>query len=345
MAGLSDQLLVAAILGYLLAMLGYAAEYSFGGRRAVTPARERDLVGAATAASGAAAAAGSVAQATDGAVAAAGALPVDPASPGRAPATPFPGGGRASAFGRAAVVLTVIAVLAHGGTVLTRGLSAGRVPWGNMYEFVLAVTLVGSLAWLAVLFTRPALRPLGLYVALVQVLLLGLAGMVLYTAVAPLVPALNSYWLAIHVTAAVIASGVFLVGFVTAAMYLIRAGHDGGKRRFPYSLGERLPAAEGLERLTFRLTVFAFPIWTFAVIAGAIWAEAAWGRYWGWDPKETWAFISWVVYAGYLHARATPSMKRTTVAWIAVLGWATMLMNLFGVNIFFEGLHSYADID
>ncbi len=106
-----------------------------------------------------------------------------------------------------------------------------------------------------------------------------------------------------------------------------------------------MPAADHLERLTFRLTVFAFPVWTFAVIAGAIWAEAAWGRYWAWDPKETWAFISWVVYAGYLHARSTPSIKRTTVAWIVVLAWATMLMNLFGVNLFFEGLHSYADVD
>jgi cytochrome c-type biogenesis protein CcsB len=243
------------------------------------------------------------------------------------------------------VVLTAAAALAHAGTVVTRGLAAGRIPWGNMYEFVLAVTLVGVLAWLVVLATRPVLRPLGLYVALVEVVLLGLAGMVLYTEVAPLVPALNSYWLAIHVTAAVIASGVFLVGFVAAAMYLIRVGHDRGKVRFPYPLGARMPAAESLERLTFRLTVFAFPIWTFAVIAGAIWAEAAWGRYWAWDPKETWAFISWVVYAGYLHARSTPSIKRTTVAWIVVLAWATMLMNLFGVNLFFEGLHSYADVD
>jgi len=330
-SALSDQLLVAAIVGYLLAMLGYAAEYSFGGRPALAGST-RELAG--------------VGAGLDAAQSGSGAPPAGapPTEPGRAGGTAL-SGVRAAMFGRAAVVLTVLAVLAHAGGVVARGLAAGRVPWGNMYEFVLAVTLVGALAWLTVLATRPTWRPLGLYVTLVEVLLLGLAGMVLYTAVSPLVPALNSYWLAIHVTAAVIASGVFLVGFLTAAMYLVRAGYDAGKVRFPYSLGQRLPAAEGLERLTFRLTVFAFPIWTFAVIAGAIWAEAAWGRYWGWDPKETWAFISWVVYAGYLHARATPSMKRTTVAWIVVLAWGTMLMNLFGVNIFFEGLHSYADID
>jgi cytochrome c-type biogenesis protein CcsB len=106
-----------------------------------------------------------------------------------------------------------------------------------------------------------------------------------------------------------------------------------------------VPAAEALERLTFRLHAFAFPVWTFAVTAGAIWAEAAWGRYWGWDPKETWAFISWVVYAGYLHARATPSVKRSTATWIAVFGWGTMMMNLFGVNLFISGLHSYSGIN
>jgi cytochrome c-type biogenesis protein CcsB len=213
-----------------------------------------------------------------------------------------------------------------------------------MYEFVLAVTFVGSAAWLVVLARRPAVRHLGLFIALVEVLLLGLAGMVLYAPITPLQPALNSYWLAIHVTAAVIASGIFLVGFVSAAMYLIRLGYDEGRPGFPFTLGARVPDADSLERLTFRLIAFAFPIWTFAVIAGAIWAESAWGRYWGWDPKETWAFISWVVYAGYLHARATASVKRSTAAWIAVLGWATMLMNLFGVNLFFSGLHSYAGV-
>ncbi len=106
-----------------------------------------------------------------------------------------------------------------------------------------------------------------------------------------------------------------------------------------------MPNAAALERLTFRLHAFAFPIWTFgALIAGPIWAEASWGRYWGWDPKEVWAFISWIVYAGYLHARATPSVRRNVATWIAIVGFLTMLMNLFGVNLFFGGLHSYAGV-
>jgi cytochrome c-type biogenesis protein CcsB len=319
MAALSDLLLVVTVLGYLAAMVGHAAEYAFGTRGAVArvaarPARQ--LVGAATG--------------------------PPPADPGGSPGSPARLSQRA---GYAAVAALLVAAVAHGATVLTRGLAAGRVPWGNMYEFLLSASFVGVVAWLVVLRRWPASRHLGLYLALANVVLLGIAGMLVYVPVEPLVPALNSYWLLIHVAAAALASGIFLVGFVAAAMYLVRSGYDLGKRRFPYHLATRLPGAEALERLTFRLHAFGFPIWTFAaLIAGPIWAEAAWGRYWGWDPKEVWAFISWVVYAAYLHARATPSVKRSTAAWLAVAGWVTMLMNLFGVNLFAGGLHSYAGL-
>jgi cytochrome c-type biogenesis protein CcsB len=326
MAALSDQLLVLAIFGYALAMLGYAAEYAFGrtgavARTALRAPRAAQLVGAAGHATPAPARAETVA------------------------ADPPAARGRAELFGRGAVVVTGLAVVAHVGVLVTRGLAAHRVPWGNMYEFVLTVCLVGAVGWLALALRRPSARLLGLFVTLVLVLLLGFAGMVLYTAVAPLVPALNSYWLKIHVTAAALASGLLLLGFVPAALFLVRSGYDRGRRGFPFSLGPRLPEAAALERLTFRLHAFAFPIWTFAVICGAIWAESAWGRYWGWDPKETWAFISWVVYAGYLHARATPSVRRTTATWIAVAGWLTMLINLYVINFVAVGLHSYAGVN
>ncbi|MEV6816478.1 c-type cytochrome biogenesis protein CcsB, partial [Micromonospora sp. NPDC051296] len=202
----------------------------------------------------------------------------------------------------------------------------------------------GVAAWLVVLVKMPSLRRLGLFLTLVMVLLVATAELVLYTPIVPLVPALNSYWFIVHVSTVVFASGLFLLGVVPAVAYLMRAGYEQGKRSFPYTLAKRLPAAAGLERLTFVLHAFSFPLFTFAVIAGAIWAEAAWGRPWGWDPKETWSFISWVVYAGYLHARATPSVKRNVTAWLAILGFLTVLMNLFGVNIFFEGLHSYGGL-
>ena len=328
MAAVSDQLLVYAILGYALAMLAYAVEYAFGSRSVVARVAERELVGAGgrTAARGAPA-------------------PVAPSAPPLA-APGLAENARIAGFaGRGALVLTAVGWLLHLAAMVTRGFAAHRVPWGNMYEFIMAVCFVGATAWLVLVTRRPVLRPLGLFVTLVLVILLGIDGMLLYTKVAPLVPALNSYWLKIHVTAAITASGVFLVGFVAAALTLIRNGYDDGKTRFPYTLGARLPAADSLERTTFRIHAFAFPVWTFAIICGAIWAEAAWGRYWGWDPKETWSFVAWVIYAGYLHARATPSVRRPVATWIAVAGWAAMMVNLFGINLFIAGLHSYAGLN
>ncbi|WP_426509185.1 c-type cytochrome biogenesis protein CcsB [Dactylosporangium sp. McL0621] len=319
MGGLSNQLLVVTIFSYVLAMMAYAIEYAFGGHGAVArvAVREPALVGGGPAVSSS--------DISD--------IPVS--------AAPSLGARRA---GITAIVLMILGYLTHVGALVTRGIAAERAPWGNMYEFVMMATAVGMTAWLFTVVRRPNLRHLGLFVTLVAAILLSIAGMSLYVPVGPLVPALHSYWLVIHVGAASTASGIFLVGFVAAAMHLIRMGYDAGKTRFPYSLGERLPEPEVLERVTFRVHAFAFPIWTFGVISGAIWAEAAWGRYWNWDPKEIWSFIAWVVYACYLHARSTPSVSRRVTSWIAVIGWATMLVNLFGVNLVANGLHSYAGV-
>ncbi|MEV4637978.1 c-type cytochrome biogenesis protein CcsB [Actinoplanes sp. NPDC049548] len=315
MAELSNQLMAVTVLAYLAAMICYAAEYAFGDKSHIGRAATRQLVGAG-----------------------APAVEVPPADVEPSERD------RGVLLGRIGVGLNWLAFALHLGTVVTRGIAAHRMPWGNMYEFILAVTLVGSAVWLGVLTRKPAVRHLGLFVALTLVVLLGAAGLIAYTPVGPLVPALQSYWFFIHVSTIILSSGIFLVGAVPAAMFLIRSGHDQGKRSFPYTLGAKVPPAATLERLTFRMHAFAFPLFTFgALIAGPLWAEASWGRYWGWDPKEVWAFISWIVYACYLHARATPSVKRTTATWIALIGFATMLMNLFGVNLFFEGLHSYAN--
>jgi cytochrome c-type biogenesis protein CcsB len=320
MAELSNHLFAITVLTYLIAMVCYAAEYAFGsrshiGRAAARPARV--LVGA-----------GAPVETTV----------ASPVEPERKPVD------RGEWAGRIAVGFNAIGLLVHLGALVTRGVAADRMPWGNMYEFILSVTFVGSAVWLGVLSRRPGVRHLGLFVTLVLVVLLGADGLIAYTPVGPLVPALNSYWFVIHVATIILASGILLIGAVPATMFLIKSGYDQGKRRFPYTLGKRVPDAVTLERLTFRLHAFAFPLFTFgALIAGPLWAEASWGRYWAWDPKEVWAFISWVVYACYLHARATPSVKRTFATWIALLGFATMLMNLFGVNLFFSGLHSYAN--
>ncbi len=217
--------------------------------------------------------------------------------------------------------------------VVLRGIWAGRAPWGNMYEFSISSAL-GILVVFLVWSTQRDLRWLGLFVTIPTLLTLGMAVTVLYSEAAQLVPALKSYWLVIHVFAAIIGGAAFTVGAATAGLSLIS---DKGWFK-------QLPSREKLEGLTHRIISFAFPIWTFAVVAGAIWAENAWGRYWGWDPKETWAFIVWVIFAAYLHARSTARWKHQKASVIAIIGWLAFLINYFGVNIFITGLHSYAGV-
>ena len=236
-----------------------------------------------------------------------------------------------------AVGLTLVGWLTHVSTVVTRGIAAHRVPWGNMYEFSTIVALVSVSAFL-VLLARQKARWLGTFVLLPTVLYMGLAGTVLYKQAGPLVPALNSYWLKIHVVAAMTATGLFFVSGIVAMLYLAKSWRPDGP------LLSRLPAAPALERTTYGLIALSFPIWTFAVIAGAIWAEAAWGRYWGWDPKETWSFITWVIYAGYLHARSTAGWRGRRAAWFAVAAFAALIINYYVVNIWVVGLHSYAGV-
>nr|MDT0661294.1 c-type cytochrome biogenesis protein CcsB [Micromonospora sp. DSM 115978] len=357
MAALSDQLLVVAILAYLVAMVCHAVDAAFSSRGIASRVEARPtrrLVGATVGGPDGSASPGGALHGggPDGGGADRGSADgpgAEPAPAGTAAQVPPARRGdpaRTGAIaGWSALVGTVFGAVVHLAVLFTRGVAAERMPWGNMYEFVLSVTFVGIVGWLLLRLRNPEYRRLGLFVTLAMVVLLGVAGEVLYTPIVPLVPALDSYWFIIHVSTVIAASGILLLGAVPAVLFLLRSGYERGRRGFPYLLGQWAPAADSLERLTFGLHAFAFPLFTFGVIAGAIWAEAAWGRPWGWDPKETWAFISWVVYAGYLHARATPAVKRTVVAWIAIVGFGTMMMNLFGVNIFFEGLHSYGGLD
>ena len=262
-------------------------------------------------------------------------------APGAAPeqsAEPLAPGRRA---GNIAMALTWLATgLLLVGLVL-RGVWAGRVPWGNMYEFSLAWTL-GILAVFLVVSTRRDIRWLGLPVVFLALLSLGLAVTVLYTEAAQLVPALKSWWLVIHVASAIICGGAFTVAAAISVLYLWR---DRAERKGKVTgIVASLPDASRLDTLSYRILAFAFPLWTFAVISGAIWAENAWGRYWGWDPKETWAFITWVIYAGYLHARSTAGWRGRRAAYISLIGFVSFLINYFGVNIFVNSLHSYAGL-
>ena len=255
-------------------------------------------------------------------------------------------------WARVGVSLSSLAFLLLVGAVLTRGISAGRPPWGNMYEFSVAGATAAIGVWLLLTRRRSEMRELGLLVVVTVLLILGVAVVVLYTESAQLVPALKSYWLWIHVTAAIIASGIFTVGSVASALFLVAdryerrqvSGEAGGRLALLDTLAQRLPPSDVLDRTAYQTIAFAFPLWFFAIVAGAIWAEGAWGRYWGWDPKETWAFITLVIYAAYLHARATAGWRGRPAAIIALVGFGAFLFSYIGVNIFFFGLHSYGGV-
>src|SRR5215472_7679978 len=248
---------------------------------------------------------------------------------------------------RAAFLLTCVGLLLQMTSVATRGLAEHRVPWGNMYEFIAAITCAAVLM-LVLAAVRFRAYYLGLFVLLPVVLALAVDVVVIYTPAGQLVPALQSYWIAIHVTAMIIAIGMFIFGAVAAVLYLLVARYQrraaAGQPTAAAGIMSRLPGADVLDRLSYRTILFAFPAWTFAVIAGAIWADHAWGRYWGWDPKETWSFIIWLVYAAYLHARATAGWRGRRAAFIQLFGFACVLFNLVGVNLWVSGLHSYAGL-
>jgi cytochrome c-type biogenesis protein CcsB len=243
---------------------------------------------------------------------------------------------RGERYGRMAVSVTLLGALLHVGSIVARGLAAERWPLGNMYEFSSAICAAAVVTWLVVLRrgSRDGVRAVGPFVLLPVVALMFIGLRVLYAEAAPVQPALQSYWLVVHVTTISISSGLLLVSGVASVLYLLRRA---GRL-------DRLPGADAMDRLAYRVAIVAFPLFTFAVITGAVWAEAAWGRFWGWDPKETVAFVSWVVYAAYLHARATAGWRTERAAWINIAGFATVLFNLFFINMVVAGLHSYAGL-
>ena len=365
LAKLSNDLIAGGIVAYAVGFLGFAVDAAFGNHAATDRVGYRTSKRAATAAVAARvpAMAGAGAEADFGTPGITSDLRLEESHGSASTADSAgvaAGAGSSSSdlagsrsdwlmrrVGVGAVVATIVGWLLEGGSIVSRGLAVHRLPWGNMYEFTLALTFASVTAFLLILSRQPV-RYLGVFLMAPVVLALGLAVLVLYVPPAPLMPALHSYWLAIHVTAAIIASGVFMVGTAATMMFLVAdryavATTAGKPVRFA-ALARMMPDPETLDRTAYRTFAFAFPIWTFAVIAGAIWAEYAWGHYWQWDPKETWAFITWIVYAGYLHARATAGWRGRNAAYVAMLGFATIIFNFFIVNIFISGMHSYAGV-
>jgi cytochrome c-type biogenesis protein CcsB len=282
---------------------------------------------------------------------------------------------RRRAFATVSTSLGVAGPVANVGSIVTRGLAAGRTPWGNMYEYSTLLATLIVLAYLVGVEWRAKIRTLGGFVYAFVLFTMAMASLFFYVGPTALLPALNSYWRQIHVTAMITASSLLGIGCVITILYLVK---DASERRqlerlkvqvpppimggsvdaeaphdllpdadtpvdeAPVPRRGVLPSAATLDRLAYRFIAFGFPIWTFGVICGAIWAQTAWSRYWGWDPKETWSFITWVIFAGYLHARATNGWKGRRAAVIALVGFVSLLVTYYAVNLWIAGLHSYA---
>ena len=243
--------------------------------------------------------------------------------------------------------LTVLGFLFHLAATVLRGIGAGRVPWANLYEFAMIGTLLIVAVFLVVL-TRLDLRYLGTFIIGLIVVLLGLASTNFYVAIVPLMDPLKSIWLIIHVFVASLSTALFALAFALSVMQLMQARRerliDEGAAKTGPGFLRTIPDATRLENLAYRFSVVGFIFWTFTLIAGAIWAQDAWGRYWGFDVKETWTFVIWVIYAGYIHARATRGWRGTPSAWLSIVGFAAVIFNFTIVNVFFKGLHAYSGL-
>ncbi|CQD10409.1 c-type cytochrome biogenesis protein CcsB [Mycobacterium europaeum] len=315
LARYSDWAFTSAVVALVIALLLLAFELAYAGGRRVDQ-RERVLAGAVSS---------------------------DSFTPGivdDAPRRPLD-----ERVGRAGLAVVYLGIGLLFACIVLRGLATLRAPWGNMYEFINLTCMCGLLAGAFVL-RRPQYRPLWVFLLVPVLILLTVSGRWLYTNAAPVMPALQSYWLPIHVSVVSLGSGVFMVAGIASILFLLRTSRlgdedaDGALAR----MVRRFPDAQTLDRVAYRTTIFAFPVFGFGVIFGAIWAEEAWGRYWGWDPKETVSFVAWVIYAAYLHARSTAGWRDRKAAWINVAGFVAMVFNLFFVNLVTVGLHSYAGV-
>jgi cytochrome c-type biogenesis protein CcsB len=248
---------------------------------------------------------------------------------------------------RIGFALTVLGFLLHLTAAALRGIAAERVPFANMYEFALTATLAIVLVFLLVQFFVD-LRFLGALVTGLAVIFLGVTKVNFYVEIVPLPAALDSYWLIIHILVAVLAVGFLTISFGLSVLQLLQHRREqqlqaGGQIATMRFLGS-LPSAARLEDLAYRIAIIGFVFWSFTLIAGAIWAERAWSRYWGWDVKEVWTFVIWVLYAGYIHARATRGWRGTRSAWLCVIAYAAVIFNFTIVNLFFKGLHAYSGL-
>ena len=236
--------------------------------------------------------------------------------------------------GKAAALVQALGLLVHTAALVCRGLGAGRLPLTNQYEF--AASFAWGLSLVSLIFLWKFKFPMiGAFAAPVILLLLGYAALQ-SREVKALMPSLNSGWLGIHVSTAIIAYGSFGVSFVLGLIFLLR------ERMKDRSFWDRhVPSREKLDLIAYRSVCLGLLFLTFTIITGAIWAERAWGSYWSWDPKETWSLVTWLVYATYLHLRIRRGWQGKSAAIFAVAGFVCVIFTYIGVNTLLPGVHSY----
>ena len=235
--------------------------------------------------------------------------------------------------GKMAVALSILGFFTHTAAMTARIIEAGRLPFSNQYEFANSFTWGIVLCYLVIHFYY-RFTAVGAFVMPLAFLMMGYASL-LPRHVRPLMPALQSNWLTIHVGTAVVSYGAFAVGAGLSLIYLVSGKRvNDNKKRL-------LPDHEACDFLSYRIIAFGYFMLTLVIITGAIWARSAWSRYWGWDPKETWSLITWIIYAAYLHLRFNRGWKGKPAAWFSVIGFIAVIFTFIGVNTLLPGIHSY----
>ena len=235
-----------------------------------------------------------------------------------------------------ALWVSLAGLVPQGAAIALRWAEVGHGPYLGFYEVVSSyafgsVVALGAIAWL-----KPQLKVAGVVIMPVAVLLLG-GAMLAPKSPLEITATLASYWLTIHVTFAKLSYTSFIAAFAISLVLLVREKRAASGRGGP--MLSRLPDQSVLDDLAFRFVAVGFIFLTIMVVAGAIWANEAWGRYWNWDPIETWSLISWIVYAGYLHARLTLGWRGRKAAWYAVVALPVMLFTLIGVPLAYNSIH------
>ncbi len=248
---------------------------------------------------------------------------------------------RESILGRTATGILFLGLLLNLTGMIRRGIESYQMgvfhpPWSNLFEALTFWSFVAGSVYL-IIERKYGFKLIGAFVVPVVFFTSAYAIFKASHEIQPLMPALRSYWLYIHVVTAFIGYAGFTVAFGGAVAYLIKEHFEdkGWAKRF-------LPSKEVLDEITYKSIAIVFPVWTASIILGAAWANEAWGGYWSWDPKEVWSLIVWLFFGAYLHARQLMGWRGKRVAWMVVFGFITVLICFFAINLYFPGLHSYA---